>query len=151
MQSNNLFYISEIEIFYKNHVPKSDRLKITNSFSACEILRTALGNTISYKESMYILLLNNANEVLGVSKLSEGGITGTLVDIRLLFQVALKSHSVGFILAHNHPSGALKPSEADKNLTRKVKRAGTTLDIKLLDHLIITEDSYYSFADENNL
>lgn len=110
-----------------------------------------MGDLIDYKEVFYIILLNNSNEVLGISKISEGGITGTVVDVRLVFQIALKSHAVGMILAHNHPSGTLKPSQADISLTKKLKNAGEILDVKVLDHLIITTENYFSFADENIL
>jgi len=151
MTQEKLFFIQEVEVRYKNVTPKNERAKIQSSHDANEILRIAMGDLIDYKEAFYILLLNNSNEVLGVSKLSEGGITGTLVDVRLLFQIALKSHAVGVILAHNHPSGTLRPSEADKSLTQKLKKAGDYLDIKVLDHLIITTESYFSFADENIL
>ena len=109
-------------------------------------------NTIAVYESFKILLLNNSNKVKGIYQISHGGITGTLVDLRLLFAVALKSLSVALILVHNHPSGTLRPSEADKNLTRKIKSAADFLDIKILDHLIlIPTGEYYSFADEGIL
>jgi DNA repair protein RadC len=95
--------------------------------------------------------LNNANKVLQKNQLSKGGITGTLVDVRLVLKTALEVGAVGLILVHNHPSGTLKPSEADKNLTHKLKVAAQSLDIKVLDHLIVTERSYFSFADESLL
>jgi DNA repair protein RadC len=98
------------------------------------------------------MLLNNSNKVKGIFEVSTGGITGTLVDVRILFAVILKSLSTSIILAHNHPSGNLKPSEADKQLTQKIKNAGGFLDVKLLDHLIIIPDGdYFSFADEGLL
>ena len=98
------------------------------------------------------MLLNNANRVKGIFEVSTGGITGTLVDLRILFAVVLKSLSCSVILSHNHPSGTLKPSEADKRLTEKIKKAGELLDIKILDHLILTPDGdYFSFADEGML
>ena len=151
MTKEKLFFIQEVEIRYKNITPKNERPKISSSRDCAEVLRVAIGDYIDYKEVFFIVLLNNSNEVLGVSKISEGGITGTMVDIRLLFQTALKSHAVGLILAHNHPSGTLKPSQADISLTKKIKSAGDILDIKVLDHLIITTESYFSFADENYL
>jgi DNA repair protein RadC len=98
------------------------------------------------------LLLNNSNKVKGVYEVSNGGITGTLVDIRILFAVILKTLSVGVILAHNHPSGKLLPSEADKVLTKKIKKASSFFDVKILDHLIITPNGdYYSFSDNGLL
>jgi DNA repair protein RadC len=97
-------------------------------------------------------LLNNSNKVKGVYHLSTGGITGTLVDIRILFAVILKSLSVGIILAHNHPSGKLQPSEADKQLTQKIKKAAVYFDVKVLDHLIlIPSGEFYSFSDNGLL
>ena len=102
-------------------------------------------------EEFWILYLNNSNEILLKQQLSKGGITGTLVDIRLVLKQALELNSVAIILTHNHPSGALKPSEADQKLTQKLKKAAQSIDIKVLDHLIITEKAYFSFADENLL
>jgi DNA repair protein RadC len=95
--------------------------------------------------------LNNSNKVIQKNQLSKGGITGTLVDVRLALKTALEVGAVALILVHNHPSGTLKPSEADKKLTQKLKNAAQSLDIKVLDHLIITESSYFSFADESLL
>ncbi|SMP18520.1 DNA repair protein RadC [Muriicola jejuensis] len=100
-------------------------------------------------EEFWILYLNNANKVIHKSQLSKGGITGTLVDVRLVLKEALELGAVGIILAHNHPSGALKPSEADKAITKKLKKAAEMLDIKVLDHLIVTEKSFFSFADQH--
>jgi DNA repair protein RadC len=100
---------------------------------------------------MYVLFLDNASQVLGYNILSSGGITGTVADLRLIFSVALESLATKIIIAHNHPSGNLNPSEADTALTRKIYNAGKVMDITLLDHLIITVKGYYSFADEGNL
>jgi len=95
-----------------------------------------------------IVLLNRSNKVKGIYPLSHGGITGTLVDMRILFAIVLKTLSVGIILAHNHPSGQLKASEMDKQLTQKIQRAAQLFDVKVLDHIILApEGSYYSFAD----
>ena len=102
-------------------------------------------------EEFWVLFLNNSNKVLAKSQMSKGGITATLVDIRLLFKQALEMAAVGIVVCHNHPSGKLEPSQADKQLTQKIKAAAHTLDIKLLDHLIITEKAYFSFADEGIL
>ena len=99
-------------------------------------------------EEFWVLFLNNSNKVISKSQLSKGGITGTIVDVRLVFKLALESGATGLILCHNHPSGNLKPSDADKEITKKLKRAGESLDVKVLDHLIITETKYYSFVDE---
>lgn len=102
-------------------------------------------------EEFWVLYLNNSNKIIQSSQLSKGGITGTVVDVRLVYKDAIQLGAVGIILAHNHPSGTLKPSHADIQLTKKMKQAGDSLDIKVLDHLIITEKSYFSFADENML
>jgi DNA repair protein RadC len=102
-------------------------------------------------EEFWIVYLNNSNKVIHKNQLSKGGITGTLVDVRLVMKTAIEVGATGLILAHNHPSGTLKPSEADKQITIKLKTAAESLDIKVLDHLIITEKAYFSFADENML
>ena len=105
--------------------------------------------TIGLYEEFMVLLLNRANRVLGCLKLSRGGLTGTVVDLRILYGTALKAMASGIIIAHNHPSGNLKPSDADRELTSQIKQAGKLLDITLLDHLILgTEGDYASFADE---
>jgi len=102
-------------------------------------------------EEFWIVYLNNSNKVLKKIQLSKGGIIGTLVDVRLVLKAALQIGAVGLILTHNHPSGSLIPSQADKKITQKLKIASETIDIKVLDHLIITEKAYFSFADENLL
>lgn len=124
-----------------------ERPKITSSQAAFDIMQPIIGEL--NHEEFWILYLNNSNKIIYKNQLSSGGITGTLVDIRLLFKKALELSSVGIILCHNHPSGNLKPSHSDKDLTQKIIEAGKTLDIKILDHLIITEKAYFSFADSN--
>jgi DNA repair protein RadC len=123
--------------------------KITSSQAVFDLLQPILGDL--YHEEFWIVYLNNSNGILKLEQLSKGGITGTVVDVRLAFKLAIQLGAVAIILAHNHPSGTLKPSQADINLTQKLKSAGESLDIKVLDHLIITENSYFSFADENLL
>jgi len=123
--------------------------KITSSKSVFEIMQPILGDL--GHEEFWVLLLNNSNTVLSKQQLSKGGITGTLVDVRLLMKKALEIGATALIVCHNHPSGTLKISEADKQITNKIKNAGKALDIKLLDHLIITEQAYASFADEGLL
>lgn len=100
-------------------------------------------------EEFWIVYLNNSNKVLHKEQLSKGGLTGTLVDVRMVFKKGIELFSTAIILCHNHPSGKLHPSQADKSITSKLKLAGETLDIKVLDHIIITENAYFSFADEN--
>lgn len=123
--------------------------KISSSKNVFELLQPKMGELPH--EEFWIVFLNNSNSVLQAGQLSKGGITGTLVDVRLVLKQALELGAVGLILAHNHPSGTLKPSEADKQITRKLKVASEALDIKVLDHIIITQKEYFSFADENIL
>ena len=120
--------------------------KITSSQSVFHIMQPLLGELPH--EEFWIIYLNNSNKIIQKNQLSKGDITGTLVDVRLVLKNALEVGATGLILVHNHPSGTLKPSEADKQLTRKLKLAGESLDIKVLDHVIITEKAYFSFADE---
>src|SRR5688572_24701677 len=126
-----------------------ERKKITSSNSVFEYVQPIIGDLPH--EEFWILYLNNSNKIIKSAQLSKGGITGTIVDVRLAFKEALQLGAVGIILAHNHPSGTLKPSQADIQLTKKLKMAGESLDIKVLDHLIVTEKAYFSFADENML
>ena len=123
--------------------------KINSSKNVFELLQPKMGELPH--EEFWIVFLNNSNAVLQAGQLSKGGITGTLVDVRLVLKQALELGAVGLILAHNHPSGTLKPSEADKQITKKLKVASEALDIKVLDHIIITQKEYFSFADENIL
>ncbi|WP_425077256.1 RadC family protein [Psychroserpens sp. S379A] len=123
--------------------------KINSSTSVFELMQPIIGELPH--EEFWILYLNNSNKVIQKNQLSKGGITGTLVDVRLVLKTALEVGAVGLILTHNHPSGTLKPSHADKQLTQKLKVAAQSLDIKVLDHLIITESNYFSFADESLL
>ena len=126
-----------------------DKKKIISSVSAFELMQPIIGDL--QHEEFWIIYLNNSNKVIQKNQLSKGGITGTLVDVRLVLKNALEVGATGIILAHNHPSGNLKPSEADKQLTNKLKVASESLDIKVLDHVIVTEKAYFSFADENLL
>ena len=98
-----------------------------------------------------MLFLTNSNKVLGKEQISKGGFTGTLVDVRIVMKLAIELGAVAMVLAHNHPSGTLKPSKADKQLTNKLDIAAKSLDIKILDHIIVTEKAYFSFADEGLL
>ena len=128
---------------------KGLKITIKSSKDVFELLQPVLGDLPH--EEFWIVYLNNANKVVYHAQLSRGGITGTLVDVRLVLKKALELGAVALVLAHNHPSGTLKPSIADKQLTEKLKNAAVALDIKVLDHLIITETKFFSFADENIL
>ncbi|MEO7976294.1 DNA repair protein RadC [Flavobacterium sp.] len=121
-------------------------VKITSSKLVFEMMQPIIGELPH--EEFWVLFLNNSNKVISKSQLSKGGISGTIVDVRLVFKMALENGATALILCHNHPSGTLQPSEADKQITKKLKLAGESLDVKVLDHLIITETKYYSFADE---
>lgn len=139
--------IPEIELKYRP-VAKKDRVKVLNSQSAFELFLDNWNmDTIELFEEFKIVLLNRANEVIGIHTISKGGISGTIVDIRLIIAIAIKSASSSIILAHNHPSGNLKPSESDIRLHEKIKKATDLMDVQILDNLIITIDGYYSFAD----
>lgn len=120
--------------------------KITSSKMIFEVMQPIIGELAH--EEFWIVYLNNSNKIISKSQLSKGGITGTLVDVRLVFKMALEMGATGLILCHNHPSGTLAPSDADKQITRKLKLAGDSLEIKVLDHLIVTENNYFSFVDE---
>ena len=142
--------IKEIRVSYSSGI--KNKLSIKNSQTSYDLLMSCWSkHTIELQEEFKILLLNRANQVLGIYPLSKGSVSGTLVDPKLVFSVALKCNASAIILAHNHPSGSLIVSEADKNITEKLVKAGKYLDIKILDHLIVTKDSFYSFSDEGNL
>ncbi len=126
-----------------------EKPKISSSRSVFDVMQPIIGEL--QHEEFWIIFLNNANKIQLKTQMSKGGITGTLVDTRLIFKQALELAATGLILCHNHPSGTLKPSSSDKQLTSKIKKGGDVLDIKVLDHLIITEKEYYSFADEGIL
>ncbi|WP_298367988.1 DNA repair protein RadC [uncultured Lutibacter sp.] len=121
--------------------------KIGSSKDVFNLMQPIIGEL--QHEEFWIVFLNNSNKVLYKEQLSKGGLTGTLVDVRLVFKKAIELYATAIILCHNHPSGKLQPSNADKIITKKLKQAGETLDVKVLDHLIITENAYFSFADES--
>ncbi len=145
--------VNEIKISYKGGIKSKNWIKISTSAQAAEVLFENWDKrTMELQESFKIVLLNNSNKVKGICQISQGGIAGTLVDMRIIFATVLKSLSVGLILAHNHPSGKLEPSEEDIKLTNKIKKAASVFDIRLLDHLIFAPDGdYYSFADNGIL
>ena len=125
------------------------RKRISSSKDAYQILQPIIGEL--GHEEFWVLFLNNSNKVLRKEQVSKGGLTGTLVDVRLVMKTAIELSAVGMILGHNHPSGTLKPSQADKLLTAKLKTAAQSLDIQVLDHIIVTEKQYFSFADDGIL
>ena len=144
--------ISEVELVYRSKIKAAERPIIKSPADSYKIL---LGNwnlnKIEFVEHFKVLYLNRGNRVLGINEISTGGISGTVADPRLIFIAALKLNATALILCHNHPSGRLTPSEADKSLTDKIRNAGKFLDIQVIDHIILTSESYYSFADEGLL
>ena len=144
------YTVGEVELSYK---PK---FKSLHQVSCSEdvykyLLPTYKEGTICYKEYFKVLFLNQAKQILGYTLISEGGITDTTVDVRVILQAALLTNSVAIILAHNHPSGNTKPSRQDMEITKQVKEAARLMRITVLDHLILTDTGYYSFSDEGQL
>lgn len=146
------YQVAEIELVYKSNVKPSLRPKVTSSKDAKDVFLESWDDTkIELLEQFKVMFTNRAQKVLGIFELSTGGISGTVTDPKLIFAAALKAVACGMILAHNHPSGNLQPSQADIQLTRKIKDAGKLLEIQLLDHIILTSEGYFSFADEGLL
>ncbi|RXJ52635.1 JAB domain-containing protein [Gelidibacter gilvus] len=142
--------VSEIRVSYSNENPV--KVKIQDSNSVYELVKYHWDyNLIELQEEVKVVLLNRANVVIGIYELSRGGLTASVVDIKLILSVALKALASSIVLIHNHPSGNLKASEADKSITTKLKQACDIVDISLLDHLIISKDGYLSFKDEGLL
>lgn len=141
--------VGEVQLNYKP--TQIQKVQIRSSSEAWKYLLTIWSDKIEFIEEFYIILLNRANNSIGFFKLSEGGTSGTVVDEKLLFQAAIISNACSLILAHNHPSGNLKPSAADSNITKKLKTIGDFHSIKILDHVIVTKEGYFSFADEGLL
>ncbi|WP_455587556.1 JAB domain-containing protein [Bacteroides sp.] len=144
------YQVGEVELSYKSTV--KNRNKILNASDAYKLLLpTFKDGTIDYKEYFKVLFLNQSNQVLGYTLISEGGLTETSVDVRIILQAALLTNSVAIILAHNHPSGTLHPSQQDIGLTQQVKEASRLIRISVLDHIILTSEGYFSFSEEGLL
>ena len=142
--------IAAMELGRRRRAEESiELIKINSSRVVFEIMQPIIGELAH--EEFWILYLNNSNKVIYKTQLSKGGITGIVVDVRLVFKVAFEHNATGIILCHNHPSGVLAASDADRQITRKIKLAGENLDVKVIDHLIVTEKKYFSFADEGIL
>jgi DNA repair protein RadC len=133
----------------RNHASALELNKITGSSDVAAYLRPMIGD-LSHEE-FWALFLNRQNKVIDLQRLSQGGLTGTVIDVRLVLKMAIEKHATSLIFAHNHPSGNLEASDADRKITRQLKDAGAIMDIPLLDHLIITQGGYFSFADEGLL
>lgn len=141
--------LSEVAISYKTKVKANDKPVIRTAVDAYEILKGIFSEeTVEHHEEFVILLLNRANRVQGWAKISQGGITATITDQRIIFQYALLTNSTQVVLSHNHPSGQMIASEEDKRMTKRFVEAGKLLDIRILDHIIYTKDGYYSFAED---
>ena len=125
--------------------------QIRTSKDGENIFRNVWSDGMEFREEFYMLLLNRANKVLGWYRVSEGGLTGTVVDTKIIFSIALKCHACGIMLAHNHPSGNITPSQQDIDLTKKLCAGGKLLEIPVLDHIILSAENYFSFADEGML
>jgi DNA repair protein RadC len=142
--------VAEIKVSYSNSNP--NKVQVTNSQIMYEVIMKHWNlEIIEYQEEVKVILLNRANIVLGIYEMSKGGISGTVVDIRIILGVALKCNASSIILVHNHPSGKLVASEPDKAITKRLKLACNLLEFVLLDHLIISKYGYFSFADDGSL
>jgi len=149
----SMFGVAEVQLIYRSKVPASQRRSIKCSRDAFDLFLQSWNlDTIEHSEEFKLLLLNRSNAVLGILAVSKGGLSGTVTDVRIIMQAAIKANASGIIVCHNHPSGNLNPSESDTKITNKIKEAGNLMDIQLLDHLILTtEGNYYSFADNGLL
>jgi len=144
--------IAEIQLSYSTKVKPSMRPKISTSKDGYNLLLENWDKEkIEFVEQFKVLLLNRANKVLGMFEVSSGSNSGTVADPKFIFCSAIKANASGIIMAHNHPSGNLAPSQSDIDLTRKMREGGKYLEIQVLDHIILTSEGYYSFADEGLL
>ncbi len=149
MIEQSLNKIAEVALIYKTKIQDFERVKLIISKDAADLLRKTWDeNKINFAEQCKVLLLNSSNRVLCIFKAFNGGVTGTVVDPKIIFVAALKANACYIIISHNHPSGNLQPSGADQEITWKIKLGGQFLDIKLFDHIIVSSEGYYSFADE---
>ncbi|GAB1463713.1 JAB domain-containing protein [Pedobacter sp.] len=149
MEQKELFKVAEVQLSYKPHFKAQERPQINSAKQAYDILLSHWDKElINYLEQAKMILLNRNNRVLGIVDLSTGGGVSTVMDARVIFATALKATATSLIVAHNHPSGNLRPSSEDIRLTEKLKQAGKLLEIEVHDHLIISENGYYSMAEE---
>jgi DNA repair protein RadC len=143
-----IYNYTEVTFSLRNQLRPEEREILKSAGKVYDFTRKLFGMDIETKEQFFLICLNNAMQVIAVYQVSTGGITSCIVDLRMLFFVALNCQATQIIIAHNHPSGNLNPSDADKKLTSKIKDAASFLDITFVDHLIVTDYGYYSFADE---
>lgn len=140
--------LQEVEVLYTNKIKKPERTRISSSADALIVFRQIWNDYIEVRESLYILFLNGANELLGYHLASFGGKTSTVSDVSSILMVALKTNSSGILIAHNHPSGINQPSNEDKVITKRINKACELVGLRFFDHMIVTSESYYSFMDE---
>ena len=138
-----------VELYKRVQIKQAERRQVVSSETACEILRPLIGDI--EREEFWAIYLNQSNRVIRKERLSAGGLTGTLVDVRMIMKEAILCNATGMIIAHNHPSGNEKPSGEDNRITEQVKKAAETLNIRLVDHIIITSNTYYSYVDNGML
>jgi DNA repair protein RadC len=149
-EAKALTIISAMELGRRrNQCEALDNLQIKGSKDAADYIRPSIGD-LSHEE-FWVLFLNRRNKVMDKQKLSQGGMTGTVIDVRLVIKSALEKHATSLIFCHNHPSGNLEPSDADKRITRQLKEAAALMDMPVIDHLVVTQAGYFSFADEGLL
>ena len=145
------FKVAEVKLSYRRK-KNAEKIIIKSSEDAYKVLKNTYSSSdIQYRESFKVLYLNNSGEVLGVNIIGVGGVTETTADVRVIMQGALLANATRIILCHNHPSGLAKPSREDISVTHRISEGGKILRIEVVDHIIVTEDNYYSFADEGNL
>jgi DNA repair protein RadC len=143
------FKVTEVELIYRNKIPASERQRINCSSDAYKVLMNSWDlNKIELLEQFKIILLDRRNACLAISEIATGGVSGCIADPRIIFSTALKARASGIVLSHNHPSGNLTPSNQDFALTKKLIAAGKLLDISVVEHLIVSPQGYYSFADD---
>lgn len=147
-QNTDIYKVEEVKLHFKYNLKYSERPTLSSSKDTFEVLCKVWDySQIDYKESFKTILLNRANKVIGVCNISEGGTSATITDIKHILQSAILSNASAIMVAHNHPSGNTTPSEHDKRITQQIKQACKIVDIILMDHIIITSEAYYSFAD----
>ena len=145
------FTIPEITVTYKDNVKPSERFRVEKSADIAKILEVAFKDCMQHHEEMHVLYLNKGNRVLGISNVAKGGVDGVFIDVKIILQTALKVSASSIAISHNHPSGISTPSNYDKDLTKKIKIGCQAVGLTLLDHVIMSEETYSSFADEGLL
>lgn len=149
MNTESLLKVAEVSLVYKTKVKASERPRIKCSKDVYRLMKQVIGeDIINHHEEVWVMLLNLSNRVIGVSRISSGGINSAIVDVRLILQVCIKANASNFVLVHNHPGGGNKPSPQDDAITEKVFIAAKYVDIKLYDHIIVTDEEFYSYADK---